>query len=263
MPAKNYQTITLEADAAVATLWLNRPQVKNAFNDRLLQELGSALDEIAADASVRVLIVSGKGDCFCAGADLEWMRSVVDYTLEENLKDSQAIADVFFKLYSLPKPTIAAVNGPAIGGGMGFVGACDMVLASQDAKFGLSEVRLGLVPACIGPYVLRRVPAGRLRRYFLTGDRFGPETALALGLIDEIVPASELMTSAQRLAQSLLAGAPMAQAKAKELLERVPGLPLAEAIPYTVEMIARLRAGAEAQKGMREFLEKKPTPRRS
>lgn len=262
MPSRRYETIAWEADAAVATLWLDRPQVKNAFNARLLQELASAIDEAAADPSVRVLIVSGKGDCFCAGADLEWMRSVVDYSLAENLKDSQAIADVFFKLYSMPKPTIAAVNGAAIGGGMGFVGACDMVLASADAKFGLSEVRLGLVPACIGPYLLRRAAAGRLRRYFLTGDRFGPETALALGLVDEVVPAAELMARARSLAQGLLAGAPQAQAKAKELMERVPGLPLAEAIPYTVDMIARLRAGAEAQKGMRDFLEKKPAQRR-
>jgi methylglutaconyl-CoA hydratase len=257
MPAKEYQTLLLEADGAVLTLRLNRPQVKNAFNARLLAELSSALDEIAKDDSVRVLIVTGAGDCFCAGADLEWMRAVVDYTFEQNLKDSQVIADVFFKLYTLKKPTIAAVNGPAIGGGMGFVGASDIVVASQSAMFGLSEVRLGLVPACIGPYILRRAAPGRLRRYFLTGERFGPDAARELGLVDEVVPAAELMASAQRMAKGLLSGMPLAQGKAKELLERVGEMPLSAAVPYTVEMIARLRAGDEAQRGMRKFLEKK------
>ena len=258
----DYQTIQLEADGPVLTLWLDRPQVKNAFNSQLLKELCAALDKAAADPSVRVLVVSGRGDCFCAGADLEWMRAVVDFSFERNVEDSQAIADVFQKLYSLPKPTIAAVNGAAIGGGMGFVGACDLVVASQDAKFGLSEVRLGLVPACIGPYLLRRAGAGRLRRYFLTGERFSAETALDLGLVDEVVPAAELGAAVKRLAQALLAGKPAAQAKAKELLERVPGMTFQEAVPYTVEMIARLRAGPEAQKGMRDFLETRPASRK-
>jgi len=257
MSATQYETIALEQDGAALTLWLNRPQVKNAFNARLLCELSCALDEIAADASVRVLIISGRGDCFCAGADLEWMRAVVDYTFEQNVKDSQAIADVFFKLYTLKKPTIAAVNGAAIGGGMGFVGACDVVIASQSAVFGLSEVRLGLVPACIGPYILRRAVPGRMRRYFLTGERFGPDAAREIGLVDEVVPAAELVSAAQRMAGSLLSGMPLAQGKAKELLERASEMPLSEVVPYTVEMIAKLRAGEEAQRGMRKFLEKK------
>lgn len=257
MPAPQYETIALEQDGSTLTLWLNRPQVKNAFNGLLLKEVSSALDAIAKDDSVRVLIVSGKGDCFCAGADLEWMRAVVDYTFEQNVKDSQVIADVFFKLYTLKKPTIAAVNGATIGGGMGFVGASDIVIASQSALFGLSEVRLGLVPACIGPYVLRRGTPGRLRRYFLTGERFGPEIARDLGLVDEISPAADLMDSAQRMAKNLLVGMPLAQGKAKELLERVPEMPLKEAAAYTVDMIAKLRAGEEAQRGMRKFLEKK------
>ena len=257
MPVKKYETIALQQDGAVLTLWLNRPQVKNAFNARLLAELSSALDEIGGDPSVRVLIVSGRGDCFCAGADLEWMRAVVDYTFKQNVQDSQVIADVFRKLYELRKPTIAVVNGPAIGGGMGFVGACDIVLASEQALFGLSEVRLGLVPACIGPYVLRRAGSGRVRRYFLTGERFGPHAARELGLVDEVVPSVDLMPQALRMAQSLLTGMPAAQAKAKELLERLPEMPLSAAVPYTVDMIAKLRAGEEAQAGMRKFLEKK------
>lgn len=255
---KDYETINLERDGSILTLWLARPEVCNAFNDLLLAEVLDALIEIGKNKSVRVLVVTGRGKAFCAGADLNWMKKVVDYTFEENINDSRAIARMFYQLYNLKKPTICAVNGATIGGGMGFLGAADFVLASKDAVFGLSEVRLGLVPACIAPFLLRRAGAGKLKKFFLTGERFSPETAKELGLVDKITAPEELLTEAYNLARSLLEAAPGAQAVVKELLERAPELPLTDAMDYTVETIAKLRASDEAQRGMRSFLAKKP-----
>jgi len=254
----SYSTLELEREGKTLLLWLARPEKRNSFDAQLLKDLAQAFTEIGQDPSVRVLVVSGRGQSFCAGADLSWMRQVVDYTFAENRRDSQAIADAFQALYSMKKPTIAAVNGAAIGGGMGFLGACDIVVASQAAVFSLSEVRLGLVPACISPFLLRRAPAGALRRYMLSGERFDAATALRLGLVDEVVPAEGLMAKAKSIAASLAEAAPGAQAVVKELLERVPGQSLDQALDYAVDAIAKLRAGAEAQKGMRSFLEKKP-----
>ncbi len=256
--ASQYSTLELEKDGKTAVLWLARPEKRNSFDAQLLKDLADAFAQVDRDPSVRVLIVSGRGQAFCAGADLSWMKQVVDYTFEQNKRDSQAIADAFRALYSMKKPTIAAVNGAAIGGGMGFLGACDIVLASTVATFSLSEVRLGLVPACISPFLLRRAPAGALRRYMLSGERFDAAAALRLGLVDEVVSLEGLIPRAKKLAEGLAEAAPGAQAMVKELLERVPGQPLDRALDYAVDLIARMRAGAEAQKGMRSFLEKKP-----
>ncbi|MCX5794844.1 MAG: enoyl-CoA hydratase-related protein [Elusimicrobia bacterium] len=253
-----YSTLELEREGTTMLLWLARPEKRNSFDSHLLKELARAFTEIDQDRSVRVLVLSGRGKSFCAGADLAWMREVVDYTLPENRRDSQAIADAFKALYSMKKPTIAAVNGAAIGGGMGFLGACDIAVASTVAVFSLSEVRLGLVPACISPFLLRRAPAGALRRYMLSGERFDAAAALQLGLVDEVVSPEGLIPRAKRIAASLAEAAPGAQAVVKELLERVPGQSLDAALEYAVEVIAKLRAGAEAQKGMHSFLEKKP-----
>ena len=253
-----YRTLELEREGKTLYLWLARPEKRNSFDDVLLAELARACTEIDRDPSVRVLVVSGRGQSFCAGADLSWMRRVVDYTFEENLRDSQAIADAFRALHRMKKPTVAAVNGAAIGGGMGFLGACDIVVAAQNAVFSLSEVRLGLVPACISPFLLSRAPAGALRRYMLSGERFDAVTAQSLGLVDRVTSAEELMPEVALIAANLAEAAPGAQAAVKELLDRVPGKSLDEALAYAVEVIAKLRAGDEAQKGMRAFLEKKP-----
>jgi methylglutaconyl-CoA hydratase len=254
----SYRTLELERDGRTLLLWLARPEKRNSFDSQLLKDLAQAFTEIDQDPSVRVLVVSGRGQSFCAGADLSWMRQVVDYTFDENRRDSQAIADAFRALHRMKKPTVAAVNGAAIGGGMGFLGACDVVVASQAAVFSLSEVRLGLVPACISPFLLRRTPAGALRRYMLSGERFDAATAQGLGLVDKVTTAEDLIPEAKRIAASLAEAAPGAQAVVKELLERVPGQSLDAALKYAVDVIAKLRAGAEAQKGMRSFLEKKP-----
>jgi methylglutaconyl-CoA hydratase len=256
--ATSYSTLELEKDGKTTVLWLSRPEKRNSFDSQLLKDLAQAFAEVDRDPSVRVLIVSGRGQAFCAGADLSWMRQVVDYTFEENRRDSQAIADAFRALHLMKKPTVAAVNGAAIGGGMGFLGACDIVLASTAAIFSLSEVRLGLVPACISPFLLRRAPAGALRRWMLSGERFDVATALSLGLVDQVTAPEALIPTAKIIAASLAEAAPGAQAAVKELLERVPGQSLDKALDYAVGVIAKMRAGAEAQKGMRSFLEKKP-----
>jgi len=253
-----YSTIELERRGKVLTLWLARPDVRNAFDDVLLKELAQACAEVDADPGVRVMVLSGRGQAFCAGADLSWMRKVVDYTFMENLRDSGAIASAFSALSRMKKPTVAAINGATIGGGMGFLGACDIVIASSAAVFSLSEVRLGLVPACIAPFLLRRAPAGALRRWMLSGERFDAATAQGIGLVDQVAKPEELLPEAQRMAERLMEAAPGAQAVVKTLLERVPELGLDAALEHTVGVIAKLRASPEAQKGMRSFLEKKP-----
>jgi methylglutaconyl-CoA hydratase len=257
MTSPAYETIRVERSAQVGRIWLNRPQVHNAFNSRMIGELRAALAAFGADASVRVVVLSGTGTSFCAGADLNWMREIVRFSYEQNLAESLELADWLHELSALPKPTVARVNGPAIGGGAGFVSACDIVIASTEARFGLSEVKIGLVPACIAPYVLRRTGAGRARQYFLTGERFEARRALEIGLVNIAVEPAELDRKVDEVASSLVSSGPEALAKAKELLSRVPGMGFEEAKRYTAEMIASLRTSAEGQEGMAAFLEKR------
>jgi len=252
-----YRTILVERDGRVGRVWLDRPEVRNAFNAVMIGELREALRTLAGDDAVRVIVVSGKGGAFCAGADLAWMRDIARFTPGENLRESLDLAECLHDLYAVPKPTIARVNGPAIGGGTGFLSACDIAVASTAARFGLSEVKIGVVPAAISPYVLRRIGESRARQYFLTGERFDALRALEMGLVNFAVPPAELDAKVEEIVSSLLSSGPEALAKAKELLTRVPGMGFAEATRYTAEMIAGLRASAEAQEGMAAFLEKR------
>ena len=257
MASPSYRTIRVERSAKAGRIWFDRPEVHNAFDARMIGELRAALGALGADDSVRVVVLSGSGASFCAGADLNWMREIVRYTYEQNLAESLELAEWLHELSSLPKPTIARVNGAAIGGGAGFVSACDIVVASADARFGLSEVKIGLVPACIAPYVLRRTGEGRARQYFLTGERFDARRALEIGLVNVVVEAADLDRKVEEVVSSLVSSGPEALAKAKELLTRVPGLGFEEAKRYTAEMIAGLRTSAEGQEGMAAFLEKR------
>jgi methylglutaconyl-CoA hydratase len=253
----DFQTILLIREGPVARLWLNRPAVHNAFNAVMIAELRRAVRTLAADGSVRVLVLSGQGASFCAGADLNWMREVIRFSYEQNLQESLDLAEFLFELYSLPKPTVARVNGAAIGGGAGILSACDIVLASAGATFGLSEVKIGLVPACIAPYVLRRTGESWARRYFLTGERFGAETAREIGLVNSVAAPEELDAAVETLVGQLLSSGPAALATAKSLLARVPGMTFEEAKRFTAEMIAGLRVSPEGQEGMAAFLEKR------
>lgn len=250
-------TIRAERDGAVGRLTLDRPDVRNAFDDVMVRELAEALAGFAADPAIRVVVLAGAGDAFCAGADLHWMRRMRDAGYDENLADASALAGLLYQLYSLPQPTVARVHGAVVGGGNGLVAACDIAVASSDALFGLSEVRLGLVPAVIGPYVLRRIGEGAARRLFLTSERIGAARARELGLVAAVAEPSGLDAAVAAEVERLLAGAPGAQRQCKDLLEGLGALTLEESREYTAEMIARMRVGPEAQEGMTAFLEKR------
>ena len=257
MSEKSYETISVEREGQIVRLWLDRPEVHNAFNSAMIRELRAALRDVRDDAAVRVVVLSGKGKSFCAGADLNWMREIIRFSYEQNLQESLELADFLYELYALPKPTIARVNGAAIGGGAGFLSACDIVVASSEAKFGLSEVKIGLVPACIAPYVVRRTGESLARQYFLTGERIDANRAFEIGLANAVVEAARLDAKVEEIAWLLLSSGPEALAGCKELLRRVPGMGFEEAKRFTAEMIAGLRVSREGQEGMAAFLEKR------
>ncbi len=256
---KTYETLKYELKDHIITIWLNRPDVHNAFNDAMLSELVDILDAVndAGDDDIRVVVFTGQGKSFSAGADLNWMKKMVDYSYEENLKDSLMISKIFHKIYTLKKPVIAAVNGAAIGGGMGFVGASDIVIASEKARFSLSEVRIGLVPACISPYLMKKVGQGALKELFITGMRFKPDKALKINLINYIVTHNELLEFTHEKAKELCLCGPRAIAVCKELFIKVPEMDLKTAYDHTADVIARMRISDEAQEGMKAFLEKR------
>ena len=253
----SYQMILYSTEAQVGRIFFNRPEVHNAFNSGMIREVGDAVEEAWRDENVRVVVFSGKGKSFCAGADLNWMREVIHFSFDQNMQESLAIAEVMHKIYTLPKPTIARVNGAAIGGGNGFLSACDIVVASEEAKFGLSEVKLGLVPAAISPYVILRIGEGRAREYFLTGERISAQRAYEIGLANRVVPADQLDETVNAIVSSLLSSGPHALASCKELIQQAARMSFEEAKEYTAQMIAQLRISPEGQEGMAAFLEKR------
>ncbi|MBD3414753.1 MAG: enoyl-CoA hydratase/isomerase family protein [Candidatus Aminicenantes bacterium] len=257
MKEKNYKTIQYKIEGRVAKLVLNRPQVHNAFNSTMISEMLDVLKKIQDDASIRIVVLTGNGKSFCAGADLNWMREVIDYSYDQNLKESLDIAEFLYNLYSIPKPTIAKVNGAAIGGGVGFLSACDIVLASSNAQFGLSEVKIGLIPAAISPYVVKRIGESKAREYFLTGERISAERGEQIGLVNHAVPAELLEQETEKTVDRLLSSGPNAIANCKKLLFKVPQVSLKEAQELTARMIADLRISDEGQEGMAAFLEKR------
>jgi len=254
---KQYQTIKLELEAKIARVKLNRPEVRNAFNETVISEMTDAFKYIRNQNNLRVVVVTGEGKGFCAGADLNWMKGVVNYSYEENLRDSQNLSDMFAEMASCPLPTIARVNGSAIGGGTGMVAVCDIVIASENAVFSLSEVKLGLVPACISPYVLRRMGDKNCREYFLTGERLTAEKALVAGLVNRVVPESKLDEEVDKLIQQLISSGPKALAVCKQLLDKVPPMNQQEFGSYTAKVITELRLSDEGQEGMKAFFEKR------
>ena len=254
---KHFDTISYSIEDKIAKVLLNRPEVHNAFNDVMIRELLGVFHEISQSDDIRIAILTGKGESFCAGADLNWMKRMINFSYEQNLEDSLKLAELFYLMYSLPKPIIAAVNGAAIGGGTGLVAVCDIAIAAENAKFSLSEVKLGLVPACISPYVIRKVGEGRCREFFLTGERVTAQRALELGLVNQVVPLTELDMAVNEKVKQLLSSGPKAIAMCKELLKNVPGMSFDKAMTYTAEMIASMRIGDEGQEGMNAFLEKR------
>jgi methylglutaconyl-CoA hydratase len=218
------QTILYEKKNRVAYITLNRPEIHNAFNDTMISELTNVFEDLNDQDDVRVIILTGKGKSFCAGADLKWMKKMKDFSYEENLEDSLALSRMFYKMYSIKKPTICLVNGAAIGGGTGLVAVCDIAIAATHAKFSFSEVKLGLVPACISPYVVKKCGEGRCREFFLTGERLTAEKACKAGLINFVVPLDELNEFAEEITKQLITSGPEAIGMCKDLLRKVPGL---------------------------------------
>ena len=242
----------------VATLTLNRPERHNAFDDVLIAELTRALDICAADPSVRVVVLRSTGASFSAGADVQWMRRVADYTEAENREDSARLGRLMHVLDRLPKPTVAVVQGAAFGGGVGLAACCDIVLASSRARFALSEVKLGLIPAVISPYVIAAIGARQARRYFLTAETLDAKQALQIGLVHEIAEPDALDTRAEALLTTLLQLAPGAQAEAKDLVFLCEGRATDDTLRReTAHRIAARRATPEGREGLSAFLEKR------
>jgi len=243
----------------IATVTLNRPEIHNAFDDLLIAELTAVFKRLGADDNVRVVILTGSGRSFSAGADLNWMRRMADYSREENLVDARALAGLMQTIDSLPKPTIALVQGAAYGGGVGLVACCDIAIATARAAFCLSEVRLGLMPAVISPYVTAAIGSRACRRYFLTAELFAADEAHRLGLLHEVVrDEEELRLRGSALGALLLKNGPQAMAAAKDLIAAVAGQPLtAVLIDDTAQRIADRRASAEGREGLSAFLEKR------
>jgi methylglutaconyl-CoA hydratase len=258
-------TVSLTCDhRGVATLALNRPERHNAFDDAVIAELDAALSQVSADDAVRVLVLASTGKSFSAGADLAWMQRMAGYGEAENLADARALAEMLRKLNSLPQPTIARVQGAAYGGAVGLVSCCDLAVGSTLARFCLSEVKIGLIPATISPYVIAAMGQRAARRYFLTAETIAADVALSLGLLSEVVGVDDLDEAIESLAQTLLANGPGAVREAKRLALDYGGRPIEDKlIADSCRRIADIRASAEGQAGLAAFLDKSDPPWRS
>jgi methylglutaconyl-CoA hydratase len=253
-----FETLTIEHAGPVATIWMDRPDVFNAFNEQLIDELTRACDLLDKDAAVRVVVLAGRGTHFSAGAELKWMRRAAEASEQENLEDARRFAHMLHALSTLSKPTIARVQGAALGGGTGLAAACDMAVASHDAVFSTSEVKFGIIPAVISPYVLRAIGPRHSLRYFQTAERINAERASAIGLVHEVAAADQLDAVVAALVRPLLAGGPLAQKAAKDLITAVQGRPIdAATLEDTAQRIARQRRTDEARDGVSAFLEKR------
>ncbi|MGH6995847.1 MAG: enoyl-CoA hydratase-related protein, partial [Stellaceae bacterium] len=239
----------------VVTVTLNRPERRNAFDDALIRELDQTFAALARDRSVRVVVLTGAGSAFSAGADINWMRRMAGHGKRENRADAMGLARMLRRLDTLPKPTVARVNGAAYAGAIGLVCACDVAVAAAEATFAISEVRLGLLPATIAPYVTATIGAREARRFNLTGEAFGADEALRIGLVHKIAPLAELDAAVGAIVDALLNGAPTAQAKAKRMIAAVAGKPITPSVmAHTADAIAEARAAPEGREGLAAFL---------
>ena len=253
--------LKVDIQKPVARVTLDKPDTHNALNDELIPLVTQAFTELAARDDVRVIVLGGNGKSFCAGADLNWMKRTVEYSREQNIEDARTVARMYVTIAKCPKPVIARVHGAALGGGAGLVAACDVGIAVESAQFGFTEVKLGIIPAVISPFVLSRIGPGRAREYFITGERFLAEVAANIGLIQHVV-AHELALDAlvdSKISQ-ILTSAPAAVAAAKELVFGVAARTLETSLDFTADAIARARTGSEGQAGMKAFLERQKPP---
>lgn len=253
------ETVKSNIDSrGVARVTINNPDKHNAFDDQIIAQLTRAFKAIANNTDVRLMILDSVGKSFSAGADLGWMQRMADYSYAENLSDSRALAEMLKTLNSLPQPTIARIQGATFGGAVGLVSCCDMAIATERASFCLSEVKIGLVPATISPYVIAAIGQRASRRYFTTAERFDAQTARQLGLVSEVIDADKLDSAIEDIVTALLANGPIAIKHAKQLIFNISGKPIDTAlIEQTCEVIAATRVSDEGQEGLNAFLEKR------
>lgn len=252
-----YTRLRRTADGPVVRIVLARPEARNAFDEVLIGELTRAFLDLAADRDARVAVLSGDGPSFCAGADVTWMRKAGGYTRTQNEEDAERMARMLRAIDACPIPVVALAHGAAIGGGVGLVAAADIAIAAEGTVFSLAEVKLGILPSVISPYVLRAIGARQARDLFLTGDRFDARDAFRIGLVHAVVPAEDLEAAGEKKVRSLLTSGPEAVRVAKKLIEQVSGLNPEDALPLTVRTIAERRASDEAREGLGAFLEKR------
>ena len=253
----NFQYLQLEQQQQVATVWINRAELHNAFNTQVIEELNQCFQSLNQRDDIRVVVLAGRGKSFSAGADLNWMKQAGEASQADNEADALKLAKMLQSLATLKQPTIARVQGVAFGGGMGLASACDICIASTDAKFATSEVRLGLAPSTISPYVIRAMGARRASRYFLTAERISAEQGKAIGLVHEVTTPEQLDSKIQEMVDTLLLGGPEAQSASKQLIQMVSQESLTEdLLVQTAQHIAHVRQGAEAKNGLQAFLNK-------
>jgi methylglutaconyl-CoA hydratase len=254
----SYTTLKIDTAHRVAVVWMAREKVRNAFNETMIAELTQAFSALGADGEVRAIVLAAEGPAFCAGADLDWMRRMSTYSLDENRRDAHALATMLRTINDCPKPTVARVQGDAYAGGMGLLAACDVAIASFTAGFCLSETRLGLIPATIGPYVVRAMGEQAARRYVLTAEKFDASEAFRLGLVHEIAPPDELDSKVNAVLGALMATSDHAVAAAKRLVRDVAGRPIDDAlVADTAERIAQIRTSDDGREGIASFLAKR------
>jgi len=253
----DYETLSYERDDVVSRITFTRPEIHNAFNSTMIDELHDVFLRVHKDKRTRVAILTGEGKSFCAGADLNWMRAVKYYSFEKNFSESVKLAEVFHLIYTCPKPVIGRINGAAIGGGTGFVAVTDIAIGASTAVFSFSEVKIGVVPACISPYVVKRVGEGKAREFFLTGERLTAQRALDSGLINHMVEPDELDSAVDKMIGQILSSGPEAIKCCKELLASIADQNMADAKVHTARVIAELRKSDEGQEGMDAFLNKR------
>lgn len=253
----DYKTIEVNINDRVARINLNRPEVHNALNDELINDLFDVFSKLKENNDLRAIVMTGNGKSFCAGADLNWMKSVVNYSYEKNYEESLKLAELMYLIFTHPKPVIARVNGSAIGGGVGLMSVCDILIAAENAKFGLSEVRLGLVPAAISPFVMSRIGQGIARELFITGERITAQKAFDIGLVNLCIPMEKLDEAVDEKLAFILKNGPEAVRTVKEMIFKVSQTGFPEIQEYTAKLIANLRISEEGQEGMNAFLEKR------
>lgn len=257
MPQMAHEFLSIRRDGPVEYVTLNRPEVRNAFNDQVIAELTAWAGTAAADSALRVVVLTGAGQVFCAGADANWMARRGGYSHDENVRDTLTMAGMFLAIDTLPALVVGRVNGAALGGGCGLAAVCDVVVAQETAVFGFTETKLGILPAVISPYVLHKIGPSAARELFLTGMRFGAARAREIGLVHVVVPSDQLDHAVQRYVTEALSASPSAVAAAKALIPRVWGHTPADAMRITAEAIAVQRASEDGQEGLHAFLEKR------